>query len=229
MSKKKMHLSEKQLTALLASLNSDRVHEIGGNSYIKGHEIRAALIRVFGFGGWSEESLSNEILMAKEVPQSRDKTKTNQYIVARATVRLTLPCPDGCGYTAVYTESACATGQQPEWGESADQAVKSAETYALRRCATNLGTQFGLSLYWSDRRRNYVHFADVVQVVLAPGQKEIVDARNAKIAEESHEEVQGALDRATGVRLPEDTGPDGEQPSTDESPDDESQDTEAGA
>jgi recombination DNA repair RAD52 pathway protein len=70
---------------------------------------------------------------------------------------------------AVYSESAAASQSNPDYGEALDFAVKTAESDALKRCATNLGSTFGLSLY------NNGTTQDVVRVVFSPDQFDIVN------------------------------------------------------
>lgn len=128
-------------------------------SYMEAWSIKATLIRIFGFAGFSSECIDRKQLRAVEVPQSRDQTKTNWKVTYEATVRLTI-----LQTGAVYQESAIADGSLPDYTESADAALKSAESDALKRCAIFLGTQFGLSLY------NNASPMDVIGPVWAPDQ-----------------------------------------------------------
>ena len=75
---------------------------------------------------------------------------------------------------ATYTETAIASQTGPDVGEVADFAVKTAESDALKRCAINLGTQFGLGLY------NNGGLGDVVRVLLEPDQREILEGTRPK-------------------------------------------------
>lgn len=156
-------LTVAQLRALHSNLNPDRVARRDGMSYLEAWDVKASLIKVFGYGGFSAECLEAKILRDEQIPQARDASKMNWAISAQATVRLTIP-----QLGAVYTESAIATNKQPDWGEAADTALKSAESDALKRAAIYLGTQFGLSLYDSGRT------SDIITTVLSPGQDEIV-------------------------------------------------------
>lgn len=157
-------LTQRQIAALTAALNPARVasRQQGrqGLSYLEAWDVKATLIKVFGFGGFSSELLESELVRATEVPQSNGNGKTNWKITYRARVRLTIHQTG-----AVYTEDAIADSSQPDFTESADMALKSAESDALKRAAIFLGTQFGLSLY------NAGSTNDVVKVVLAPGQE----------------------------------------------------------
>lgn len=162
-------LTVDQLVALHSNLNPNRVSRLqNGMSYLEAWDVKATLIRMFGYAGFSAECLEAKILRTAEIPQSKDDSKMNWAISAQATVRLTIHQTG-----AVYTESAIATSKQPDWGESADMALKSAESDALKRAAIYLGTQFGLSLYDDGKT------SDIIQTTLSPGQGPIMDMINA--------------------------------------------------
>jgi recombination DNA repair RAD52 pathway protein len=148
-----------QQWALMSALNPSRVSKREGMSYLEAWDVKASLIKVWGFGGFSSELLESEILDVREVPQRANASKMNQKVTAKAVVRLTIHQTG-----AVYTEAAIAGSSQPDITESMDMAIKSAESDALKRCAIFLGTQFGLSLY----QNGATH--DIVQKVLAPDQ-----------------------------------------------------------
>lgn len=155
-------LTARQIAALTANLNPARVNKKpGGNlSYLEAYDIKATLIKVFGFGGWSSELIESQEMFREQVPQASNPSKMNWKVAMKATVRLTIHQTG-----AVYTEAAIAGSAQPDYTESADMALKSAESDALKRAAIMLGTQFGLSLY------NNGSMVDVVKVVLSPGQE----------------------------------------------------------
>lgn len=157
------HLTPQQQAALMAPLNAARVASrrqgSASLSYLEAWDVKAALIRVFGFGGFSAEVIQSAIVDQREVPKSNGNG-TNWKISAQATVRLYIKALD-----AVYTETAIGGSSQPDITEAMDMALKTAESDALKRAAIYLGTQFGLSLY------NNGSTSDVVRVVLAPGQE----------------------------------------------------------
>ncbi len=167
-------LTAPQLHLLHQNLHPSRVATRSqGNSnkqlkYVEAWDIRAMLIRVFGYGGFSAEVVESKIAHESqyEAPNQRDDAPPRMLwrIGAICTVRLTIHQTG-----AVYTETAVASQSGPDWGEVADFAVKTAESDALKRAATNLGTQFGLSLYDEGTLR------DVVRKVVAPGQDKIVE------------------------------------------------------
>ena len=167
-------LSAAQLHLLHQNLHPSRVATRSqGNSskqlkYVEAWDIRAMLIRAFGYGGFSAEVVESKIAHEStyEAPPQREgqSPRTLWRIGAMCTVRLTIHQTG-----AVYTETAVASQSGPDWGDVADFAVKTAESDALKRAATNLGTQFGLSLYDEGTLR------DVVRKVVAPGQDKIVE------------------------------------------------------
>lgn len=150
-------LSQLQIQALTSPLNPARVSKLKNMSYLEAWDVKASLIKVFGFGGFSSELIESEILDVREVPQSSNPSKFNQKVTAKAVVRLTIHQTG-----SVYTEAAIAGSSQPDITESMDMAIKSAESDALKRAAIFLGTQFGLSLYNNGRT------TDVVQRIFHP-------------------------------------------------------------
>lgn len=182
--------TKEQISALMGAISDARVAERtqpGSQrkmSYVEAWDIKATLIRVFGFGNFSAEVIESKILKLDEVPQSRDPQKMNWRAVAQATVRLTIHLTG-----AVYTETAIASQSVPDIGEAGDFAIKTAESDALKRAATYLGTQFGLSLYDGTRR-------DVVRVLLDPEQRSLLaesEKENAPADEAARDKVNGSL------------------------------------
>jgi recombination DNA repair RAD52 pathway protein len=115
-----------------------------GLSYVEGYDIRAELTRVFGFGRWSEETLDQQLICENETQTSQGKKAW--YVVYRTRVRLYVCAPDGtpvCNYDGAHVGEST----HPVRGEAHGNALTNSQTYALRRCAINLGDQFGLSLY----------------------------------------------------------------------------------
>lgn len=155
-------ITQDQLRILMSDLNRNRVKsrsQAGRSfSYLEGWDVKATLIRVFGFGGFSAEVLNNHIVDQREVEVGQQK-KPGWQVSILSTVRLTIHQTG-----AVYTETAIATSSQPSLGDAMDMAIKSASTDALKRAATYLGTQFGLSLYADGATR------EVISRVFAPGQ-----------------------------------------------------------
>lgn len=155
-------LTDRQLRSLLANLNKDRVsgRKQGSKtlSYLEAWDVKAALIKVFGFGGFSAVASEGQIISREAV--------TNSY--GKDAIRITVMCRMDLTIHqlgATYSEYAASsqTGQDP--GDVLDFAIKTAESDALKRCAINLGTQFGLSLY------NDGSTFDVVKISMGPDQE----------------------------------------------------------
>lgn len=153
-------LTDMQLKQLMNDLSPARVSVKQGMSYVEAWDVKATLIRIFGFGGFSSEVSNATIIKAVEVEQASKNGKMNWAVTAQATVTLRIH-----QLGATYSETAVAGSKQPDFTESADMALKSAESDALKRAAIFLGTQFGLSLY------NNGATQDVIKTVLAPGQE----------------------------------------------------------
>lgn len=176
-------LTDLQLKQLMNDLRGDRIatRKQGGSnlSYLETWDVKATLIRVFGFGGFSAEAdLCDVVKIENNVPKTKgygkDKVElpieftpdgqikfgtANFRVTARVRVKLTIH-----QLGAVYTEWAASSQTGPDLGEVTDFAIKTAESDALKRAAIYLGTQFGLSLY------NDGATQDVVKAVLAPEQ-----------------------------------------------------------
>jgi recombination DNA repair RAD52 pathway protein len=130
-------MNEKQREQLLKPINESRVAQrpgAGGRtlSYLEAWDVRAHMIRIFGFGKWSWTVSSADL-----VYEEKDKMWDVAYKII-GSIHI-----DG----AVYTEAAVGSARLPSRGEAHDMAVKTAESDAFKRAAMNLGDQFGLSLY----------------------------------------------------------------------------------
>lgn len=192
-----MNLTPDQLAVLMLDLNPSRVkgRSQGGAqlSYLEAYDVKAMLIRVFGFGGFSAEVINSEII-------DIDKREDGKVAVAAmATVRLTIHAKPLLqangeivyGDDAVYTETAISGQTGRTVGDVADFAIKTAESDALKRCATYLGTQFGLSLYRNGST------AEVVRKIVAPGQRW---PNNLSVqTEPTSEEAQRVLEESLGA------------------------------
>lgn len=153
-----VNLTIEQYEQLLKPLNSTRVaqrSQAGRSlSYLEAWDVKAHLIRIFGFGGWSADVLSAELAFEEQ------NEKKQWHVGYRVVMRLTIHAEDYAEPT--YTEAAVGSATLPQRGEAHDMAIKTAESDALKRAAINLGTQFGLSLYDNGSTR------DVVRGTLRP-------------------------------------------------------------
>jgi hypothetical protein len=140
-----MGLSAKQLTALRRPLDSQvvRTREANGRelSYLEGWYVISEANRIFGFDGWSRETLDTKCVLARE-------NRGTFLAVYIARVRITVHS----GGTSVIREghgSGERRGDSP--GEVHDIALKAAETDATKRALSTFGKPFGLELYRSDK------------------------------------------------------------------------------
>lgn len=156
-------INQAQYDQLLKPLHPSRVakrSQAGRQlSYLEAWDVKAHLIRIFGFGGWSWNVLKAEL--AFEEQNEKGQWNVGYKVIGRLYI-----CQLGCD----YSEAAVGSASIPQRGEAHDMAIKTAESDALKRAAINLGTQFGLSLY------NDGSLADVVHTTLdkpnAPAAKE---------------------------------------------------------
>lgn len=144
-----MTLTTAQYEQLIAGLNESRVAKRSGGggrqlSYLESWDVKAHLIRIFGFGGWSADVLESSLAY-------EEKNGNNWSVGYKVVLRLTIPTLD-----CTYTEAAVGSAQLPQRGEAHDMAIKTGESDALKRAAINLGTQFGLSLYNNGSLRDVV-------------------------------------------------------------------------
>lgn len=140
------YLSSEQVAKLLEPINARRVSHRDNQSHLEAYDVRAHLCRIFGFGRWSADVLDITPLYEEITGEGNIR---RVYCGYRATLRLAVHAPDGTPL-ATYTE--CATGDASNFpitkrADAHDFAIKTAESQALKRCAINLGDQYGLSLY----------------------------------------------------------------------------------
>lgn len=138
-----------QTMQLLRPVNKTRVQSDGkGKAYLAQQDVTAHLIRVFGYGGFDTHVVSLDLVYEEEAGPKADGTKRpGRYNVCyRAVVRLTVRDPEG-RTVAEYENGSTGEGPALSRSDAHDLAMKSAISTAMKRCAINLGDQFGLSLY----------------------------------------------------------------------------------
>lgn len=179
------YLSPEQITQLLRAIHPSRVSQRDGLSHLEAYDVRAHLNRIFGFGRWSADLVDLHMLF--ETPDTTKGGSAAFTVGYRATVRLTVCAPDGT-VLATYTEAATGDAKMPDYkrGDTHDFAIKTAESQALKRCVTNLGDQFGLSLYQKGSREALVK----ATLVGAEPTTEPVDEHVIPVTPEAGEEVQ---------------------------------------
>lgn len=135
-------LTTQQYGYLLQPLAAERVQRDGrGMSHLQAWDVRRHLIRIFGFGGFDIQTIDTHLIREIESKPGR------WTVIYRADVRLTIKNRDG-SVIARYEDSATGDAvNQISLGDAHDLALKTALSQGLKRCAVNLGDQFGLGLY----------------------------------------------------------------------------------
>ena len=116
--------------------------EKDGFTYVGHQFIRVSLNRIFGFGNW-DFGVDDVTCLA-----DRSDPKGKHLVAYRLRGTLNVRFDDGTA--ATYVEYAAKQATHPLHDQAHDNAVKGAASYALRRCAINLGSVFGLGLYFAD-------------------------------------------------------------------------------
>lgn len=135
-----MSLTPAQIEQLLKGVNPNRVASRRGGggkslSYMEAWDIKAHMIRVFGFAEWSWDVTAADLMF-------EEQNGTNWHVGYRVIGTLKVHATG-----ATYTEAAVGIASLPQRGEAHDMAVKTGESDAFKRAAINLGDNFGLSLY----------------------------------------------------------------------------------
>lgn len=190
-------LTPKQHETLMRPLNGTRVAKRtqGGKqlSYLEAWDVRAHLIRVFGFTNFDAELEDYHFIDTRRYTSTGDNPRPMVEVIYAARMRLTLRDSEGAPL-ATYAEAAVGSASGPETmlGEHHDNALKTAASDALKRCAMNLGTQFGLSLYDNGRT------TDVVRGTLVPESGE--EAAQPPAGGPTEEEATANLQRSLGAK-----------------------------
>lgn len=150
-------LTPEQHAYLLNPLRKTRIakRSQGGKqlSYLEAWDVKAHLTRIFGFCNWDSEMLEYRHVTdrAYVIPADEKKgTPAKEMVEVIYSCRMQLQVRDKnfmplCQHTEAAVGSA--SGPMNMLGDHHDNALKTAASDALKRCAINLGTQFGLSLY----------------------------------------------------------------------------------
>jgi hypothetical protein len=136
-----MGFSGKQIAALRRNVDTRhiRVRQSNGRelSYLEGWYVISQANRIFGFDGWSRETLESKCVLSRE---------NRGYFTAlyTAKVRLTIRAN---GVTIIREGHGTGEGRGEFPGEVHDTALKAAETDATKRALATFGRPFGLELY----------------------------------------------------------------------------------
>jgi Rad52/22 family double-strand break repair protein len=140
-----MSFSTKQVQALRRKLDGRqiRMREINGRElfYIEGWFAISEANRVFGFDGWSRETVETRCVLTRE-------NRGTFVAVYVAKVRITVQAD---GTTVIREGHGSGEGRGASPGEVHDIALKAAETDATKRAFATFGKPFGLELYRQSR------------------------------------------------------------------------------
>jgi recombination DNA repair RAD52 pathway protein len=140
-------ITAEQYGFLTSALNPKRVKHVQGQAHLEAWDVRRHLIRCFGFAGWDFVQVTCDLIAEKTVAAEKPDRRERHTVIYRYVGRLIVKASDGYPL-AVYEDGAVGEAvNQPSLGDAHDLALKSAISGALKRCAVNLGDQFGLSLY----------------------------------------------------------------------------------
>jgi len=136
-------LSEAQVEQLLKGINPNRVASRRGGggknlAYVEAWDIKAHMIRVFGYAEWSWDVIAADLAYAFGPDDTSKNHRVGYRVIGSLKIHQT---------GATYTEAAVGMANLPDPGEAHDMAIKTAESDAFKRAAINLGDNFGLSLY----------------------------------------------------------------------------------
>jgi DNA recombination protein Rad52 len=136
-----MGFSTKQVHALKRNLDHrfirSRLSHGRELSYIEGWYAVAQANRIFGFDGWSRETLDARCVLGRE-------NRGSFLAVYTAKVRITVQAD---GSTIIREGHGSGEGRGSSPGEVHDIALKAAETDATKRALATFGRPFGLALY----------------------------------------------------------------------------------
>jgi DNA recombination protein Rad52 len=136
-----MGFSAKQVKALRRNLDHRyvRTREANGRelSYIEGWYAISEANRIFGFDGWSRETVDSRCVLARE---------NRGAFLAVYTARVRISVQAG-GSTIIREGHGSGEGRAASSGEVHDTALKAAETDATKRALATFGKPFGLALY----------------------------------------------------------------------------------
>jgi Rad52/22 family double-strand break repair protein len=134
-------LTPHQIERLLTPLQRSRITKLRDTKFthLEAWDVRRHLTRIFGFTGWDFTVMETELVF-QNISSNRGT------VVFRVTGRLTVKDTDG-SELGHWDDGATGDGPNLPVADAFDLALKTAMSQALKRCAVNLGDQFGLSLY----------------------------------------------------------------------------------
>jgi len=140
-----MSFTDQQKTDLAAPLSRANVskRQGGGNrqlSYIESHHAIREANRIFGFDGWSSETVDIKLIV--------DRGGDYTIVAYMARVRITVYAGER---TLIREGVGTGHGKDRDAGQAHEKAAKEAESDAQKRALRHFGDQFGLALYDKDQ------------------------------------------------------------------------------
>jgi len=137
--------TDEMMRALAAPLNRDNVksREQAGRkiSYIEGWHTIAEANRIFGFDGWTRETIDVRMISERERKIGREPKQRDGWSVSySAKVRI-------MAHGIVREGIGAGHGIDVDLGLAHESAIKEAETDGMKRALMTFGNQFGLALY----------------------------------------------------------------------------------
>lgn len=204
-------ITQAQYAYLLNPLKSTRIakRSQGGKqlSYLESWDVRAHLIRIFGFGNFDAELISSNLVYQRDIEVGEQK-RPGWEVAYKVEFRLSIY--DGFGCICTYSEAAVGSASgSVDLGGLHDNALKTAASDALKRCAINLGTQFGLSLYNDGSREDVVRTSLVIPDGAEPDKAQ--EATDSVLTPEQTETLERVLGAAPIPEGEPEALPDGPQ------------------
>jgi len=179
-----MTFTKEQTELLKQPINAANVEQREGGfgkpvDYVEGWHVIDEANRIFGFDGWSCETVETVCVNA----EPRDVTYT-------AKVRVTIG-------NVVREGTGAGSSNQQNFGKNHENAIKEAETDARKRALMTFGNQFGLCLYdrkkaWKNSKKD--RSAEPVENILVLAKNAIKKATDRKKLDEIAQRINQRYD-----------------------------------
>ena len=179
-----MTFTKEQTELLKQPINAANVEQREGGfgkpvDYVEGWHVIDEANRIFGFDGWSCETVETVCVNA----EPRDVTYT-------AKVRVTIG-------NVVREGTGAGSSNQQNFGKNHENAIKEAETDARKRALMTFGNQFGLCLYdrkkaWKNSKKD--RSAEPVENILVLAKDAIKKATDRKKLDEIAQRINQRYD-----------------------------------
>lgn len=126
-------------------------------SYVEGWHVIAEANRIFGFDGWSSETIETRCVTERERMIGK-QARPGFGVTYTARVRITVYCGDDLPITR--DGFGAGHGIDVDLGLAHESAIKEAETDARKRALMTFGNPFGLALY-DKEQSNVVDEGDI--------------------------------------------------------------------